>query len=102
MAKITSATARKSLTSRREPYEIFTGENHERRASLCHQCRCIRAGCDSRSSRTVAGKQTDLDPKELAEGLTREEFLAKLVPTGGASRSKGATGLIGLFVRPNW
>ncbi len=44
---------------------------------------------------------TDLDPKELPEGLTREEFLAKLVPASGPSRSKGATGLIGLFVKQN-
>ena len=44
---------------------------------------------------------TDFDPKELPPGLTREEFLAKLVPAGGMSRSKGAAGLIGLFVKPN-
>jgi hypothetical protein len=44
---------------------------------------------------------TDFDPKELATGLTREEFLAKLAPEGGTSRSKGATGLIGRFEKPN-
>lgn len=44
---------------------------------------------------------TDFDPKELPPGLTRDEFLAKLVPTGGMSHSKGAAGLIGLFVKPN-
>ena len=44
---------------------------------------------------------TDLDTKELPEGLTREEFLAKLVPQGGASHAKGSTGLVGLFVKPN-
>jgi Raf kinase inhibitor-like YbhB/YbcL family protein len=44
---------------------------------------------------------TDLDPKELPPGLTRDEFLAKLIPTGGMSHSKGAAGLIGLFVKPN-
>ncbi|MGE3842129.1 MAG: YbhB/YbcL family Raf kinase inhibitor-like protein [Vicinamibacterales bacterium] len=44
---------------------------------------------------------TDLDPKELPEGLTREEFLAKLVPSSGPSRAKGTTGLVGLFVKPN-
>jgi Raf kinase inhibitor-like YbhB/YbcL family protein len=43
---------------------------------------------------------TDLDPKELPAGLTREEFLAKLVPQGGMSHAKGAAGLIGLFVKP--
>jgi hypothetical protein len=44
---------------------------------------------------------TDLDPKELPPGLTREEFLAKLVPPAPAmSHAKGATGLIGLFVKP--
>lgn len=44
---------------------------------------------------------TDFDVKELPPGLTREEFLAKLVPAGGMSHAKGATGLIGLFVKPN-
>ena len=44
---------------------------------------------------------TDFEPKELPAGLTREEFLAKLVPQGGMSRSKGAAGLVGLFVKPN-
>jgi Raf kinase inhibitor-like YbhB/YbcL family protein len=44
---------------------------------------------------------TDFDPKELPPGLTRDEFLAKLVPAGGMSHSKGAAGLICLFVKPN-
>ena len=44
---------------------------------------------------------TDLDPKELPPGLTREEFLAKLVPPPPAmSHAKGSTGLVGLFVHP--
>ena len=44
---------------------------------------------------------TDLDPKELPPGLTREEFLAKLAPPAPApSHAKGAAGLIGLFVKP--
>jgi Raf kinase inhibitor-like YbhB/YbcL family protein len=44
---------------------------------------------------------TDLDPKELPSGLTREEFLAKLVPAAPApSHAKGAAGLVGLFVKP--
>ena len=44
---------------------------------------------------------TDLDPKELPPGLTREEFLAKLVPPAPApSHSKGTAGLVGLFVKP--
>ena len=44
---------------------------------------------------------TDLDPKELPPGLTREEFLAKLVPAApAASHAKGTTGLVGLFVKP--
>jgi hypothetical protein len=43
---------------------------------------------------------TDLDPKELPAGLTREEFLAKLAPQGGMSHAKGSAGLIGLFVKP--
>ena len=45
---------------------------------------------------------TDLDPKELPPGLTREEFLAKLVPPApGMSHAKGSAGLVGLFVKPN-
>src|ERR671939_700421 len=40
---------------------------------------------------------TDFDPKELPAGLTREEFLAKLVPQGAMSHAKGAAGLVGLF-----
>jgi Raf kinase inhibitor-like YbhB/YbcL family protein len=44
---------------------------------------------------------TDFDPKELPPGLTREEFLAKLVPQGGMSHAKGTTGLVGLFQKPN-
>ncbi len=44
---------------------------------------------------------TDLDPKELPAGLTREEFLAKLAPPAPApSHAKGSAGLIGLFVKP--
>ena len=43
---------------------------------------------------------TDFDVKELAPGLTREEFLAKLVPQGGTSHAKGSAGLVGLFVKP--
>ena len=38
---------------------------------------------------------TDLEPGELPAGLTRDELLAKL--TG---RTKGATGLVGLFKNP--
>jgi Raf kinase inhibitor-like YbhB/YbcL family protein len=43
---------------------------------------------------------TDFDAKELAPGLTREDFLAKLVPQGGMSRAKGSAGIVGLFVKP--
>jgi Raf kinase inhibitor-like YbhB/YbcL family protein len=38
---------------------------------------------------------TDLDPKALAPGLTRDELLAKL-----QGHTKGAAGLVGLFGRP--
>ena len=45
---------------------------------------------------------TDLDPKELPPGLTREEVLAKVVPPAPApSHAKGAAGIVGLFVKPN-
>ena len=43
---------------------------------------------------------TDLEPKELPAGLTREEFLAKLAPPGGPSHAKGSTGIVGLFHHP--
>jgi Raf kinase inhibitor-like YbhB/YbcL family protein len=38
---------------------------------------------------------TDLDPKELPAGLTRDELLPKL-----KGHSKGGTGLVGLFKKP--
>ena len=45
---------------------------------------------------------TDLDPKELPPGLTREEVLAKIVPPAPAmSHAKGTAGIVGLFVKPN-
>ena len=45
---------------------------------------------------------TDMDPKELPAGLTREELQAKIVPPAPAmSHSKGTAGLVGLFVKPN-
>jgi Raf kinase inhibitor-like YbhB/YbcL family protein len=45
---------------------------------------------------------TDLDPKELPPGLTREELQAKIVPPAPAmSHAKGTAGLVGLFVKPN-
>ncbi|HEY7301072.1 MAG TPA: YbhB/YbcL family Raf kinase inhibitor-like protein [Xanthobacteraceae bacterium] len=43
---------------------------------------------------------TDLDPKELPPGLTREELIPKIVPPQGASHSKGSAGIVGLFVKP--
>jgi Raf kinase inhibitor-like YbhB/YbcL family protein len=44
---------------------------------------------------------TDLDPKELPPGLTREEFLGKLLPEGGMTHGKAAAGIVGLFQHPN-
>jgi Raf kinase inhibitor-like YbhB/YbcL family protein len=43
---------------------------------------------------------TDLDPKELAPGLTREEVTAKIVPASGPNHIKGSAGIVGLFVKP--
>ena len=60
---------------------------------------CTPAGAPHHYTFVVVA--TDFDTKELPEGLTREEFLAKLAPQGGASRAKGAAGLVGLFVKPN-
>jgi len=44
---------------------------------------------------------TDLDPADLPPGLTRDEVTAKLMPPAPATpHTKGAAGLIGLFVNP--
>jgi phosphatidylethanolamine-binding protein (PEBP) family uncharacterized protein len=44
---------------------------------------------------------TDLDPKELPPGLTREELLAKILPGAPApSHAKGTAGLVGMFMHP--
>jgi len=43
---------------------------------------------------------TDFDPKELAPGLTRDELLPKIVPTGAPSHAKNSAGMVGLFVKP--
>jgi Raf kinase inhibitor-like YbhB/YbcL family protein len=44
---------------------------------------------------------TDLEPKDLPPGLTKDEVTAKVVPQGAASRAKGSAGIVGLFVKPN-
>jgi Raf kinase inhibitor-like YbhB/YbcL family protein len=45
---------------------------------------------------------TDLDPKELPPGLTREELQAKIVPPAPTpSHAKGTAGIVGMFVKPN-
>jgi Raf kinase inhibitor-like YbhB/YbcL family protein len=44
---------------------------------------------------------TDLEPKDLPPGLTRDEVTAKIVPQGATSRAKGSAGIVGLFVKPN-
>lgn len=43
---------------------------------------------------------TDLEPKALPPGLTKEELTAKIVPAQGPRHDKGATGLVGLFAYP--
>jgi Raf kinase inhibitor-like YbhB/YbcL family protein len=43
---------------------------------------------------------TDLEPKDLPPGLTKDELTAKIVPTGSPSRAKGSAGIVGLFVKP--
>jgi Raf kinase inhibitor-like YbhB/YbcL family protein len=43
---------------------------------------------------------TDLAPTELQPGLTREELTAKLSPPAQPGHTKGATGMVGLFVNP--
>jgi len=44
---------------------------------------------------------TDLDVKDLAPGLTRDELLPKIVPASGPSHAKGSAGIVGLFVKPS-
>src|SRR5262249_31495298 len=44
---------------------------------------------------------TDLDPKELPPGLTRDELVAKIAPQGGTRHDKGSAGIVGLWVKPN-
>jgi Raf kinase inhibitor-like YbhB/YbcL family protein len=44
---------------------------------------------------------TDLEPKELPPGLTKEELTEKIAPFGpGPRREKGSTGMVGLFAKP--
>ena len=44
---------------------------------------------------------TDFDPQELPPGLTHDEVAEKLAPNGGMPlHTKGAAGLVGLFVNP--
>jgi Raf kinase inhibitor-like YbhB/YbcL family protein len=44
---------------------------------------------------------TDLEPKALPPGLTKDELTAKIVPPGTSSRHDlGSTGLVGLFAKP--
>ncbi len=43
---------------------------------------------------------TDLDPKELPPGLTKDELTAKIVPKGSPSHAKGSAGIVGRFVKP--
>jgi Raf kinase inhibitor-like YbhB/YbcL family protein len=43
---------------------------------------------------------TDLEPKELAPGLTREELIPKII-AGTTNHGKGSAGIVGLFVKPN-
>ena len=44
---------------------------------------------------------TDFEPKELPPGLTKEELTGKIAPFGpGPRHEKGATGIVGLFAKP--
>jgi Raf kinase inhibitor-like YbhB/YbcL family protein len=54
---------------------------------------CTPAGAPHHYTFTLIA--TDLDPKELPPGLTRDELFAKL-----AGKTKGATGLVGLWTKP--
>lgn len=54
---------------------------------------CTPAGAPHHYNFTLIG--TDLDPKALPAGLTREELMTQL-----KDHAKGATGLVGLFQHP--
>jgi Raf kinase inhibitor-like YbhB/YbcL family protein len=54
---------------------------------------CTPAGAPHHYTFTLIA--TDLDPKELPPGLTRDELFAKL-----SGKTKGATGLVGLWRKP--
>lgn len=44
---------------------------------------------------------TDFDPKDLGPGMTRDDVLSKIAPPGQPpAHTKGATGMVGLFVNP--
>jgi hypothetical protein len=43
---------------------------------------------------------TDLAPNALPPGLTKDELTARIVPANGPRHEVGATGLVGLYARP--
>ncbi len=43
---------------------------------------------------------TDLEPKELPPGLTREELALKIRPPGLPRHDKGSAGIVGLYAKP--
>jgi phosphatidylethanolamine-binding protein (PEBP) family uncharacterized protein len=43
---------------------------------------------------------TDLAPNALPPGLTKDELTARIVPANGPRHEIGATGLVGLYARP--
>jgi hypothetical protein len=43
---------------------------------------------------------TDLEPNALPPGLTKDELTARIVPPNGPRHEVGATGIIGLYARP--
>ena len=75
-----------------KPSEKYVGGKGTAGASI-YMGPCTPAGAPHHYTFTLIA--TDLDPKELPPGLTRDELFAKL--TG---HTKGATGLVGLFGSP--
>jgi hypothetical protein len=60
---------------------------------------CMPAGYSPRHY-TFVLIATDLEPNALPPGLTKDELTARIVPANGPRHEVGATGLVGLYARP--
>jgi hypothetical protein len=60
---------------------------------------CMPAGYSPRHY-TFVLIATDLEPNALPPGLTKDELTTRIVPANGPRHEVGATGIIGLYARP--